>query len=93
MLSPKLEWSLANPKWSAELNPVITNPLNNVIILKNINLSTGANVINTGLQDVQQGWFIVDINAPITVYRSSPFSKLTMSLTCSGPAVANIGVF
>lgn len=92
ILSPNLPWNLANPKWAATLNPIIANPLTNITILSQA-LVSGVNVINTGLQQIQRGWIILDIDAPITIYRSAPFNSTTLSLTCSGPANASIGVF
>jgi hypothetical protein len=92
-LSPKLEWPLANPLWAQTLNPVIANPLNNVKIIQGYNLVSGINRINHGLGQLQQGWFLTDVNAAITVYRSSPFNNQTLTLTSSGAATVNIGVF
>ena len=92
-LSPRLDWSLANPKWAAALNPVLANPLTNATILTGIKLSTGVNVINTTIGRQTQGWFIADINAAVTIYRSAPFTPLTLTLTSSGPAVVDIVVF
>lgn len=92
-LPTKLPWQLANSQWAASLNPILNNPLNNVSVLKNVALSTGANTIDHKLGHVMQGWFIVDIDAAITYYRSAPLNALTLTLTCSGPATASIGVF
>ena len=89
------KWSLAlmQVQWGAMLNPLLANNLNNVNFLEGINLVSGVNVINHFLGREQQGWFLTDINAAITYYRSAPFNKLTLTLTCSGSAIANIGVF
>lgn len=93
MLSNKIDWALANPKWAAELNPFLSNPLNDVSILKNVVLMTGTNVINHLLGRVQQGWFVLDINGAVTIYRSAPFNNLTLSLSSSGNVTVSIGVF
>lgn len=92
-LSTKLPWEQANPKWASQLNPIIANPLTNMTILESVPVKTGVNVINHLLQKIQQGWIILDINAPVTLYRSAAFNDLTLSLTSSGPAVINLGVF
>lgn len=92
-LSSKQDWPLANPIWANVLNPFLANLLNNVSILKNINLSTGVNVINHGLGRQMNGWFLVDIQAAQTVYRSAPFNSSTLTLTASGPVTCSIGVF
>lgn len=89
----KLPWNLAENRWASQLNPILANPVTNVSILKNINLVTGVNVINHFLGQIQQGWFITDTNAGVTVHRSADFNNLTLTLTSSGPAKVNIGVF
>ena len=35
-------------QWASQINPVLANPLTSPRILKNIALTTGVNVINTG---------------------------------------------
>ena len=84
---------LMQNKWSSQLNPVLANPLTNPTILKNIALVSGANVINHKLGQMQQGWFVTDINASATVYRSAPFNDLTLTLTASAPCTISLGVF
>lgn len=93
MLSPKLEWELANPKWAAELNPLIKNPFNNVLILKNVVLASGDNVINHSLGTTPQGWVITDIQGAATIYRNAPFNNTTLTLNSSAGVTVSIGVF
>jgi hypothetical protein len=93
MLSASLTWPLANPKWAAELNPLLTNPVNNVQILSNVSLVTGNNVLNHGLGKLQQGWFLTDIQGAATVYRSADFNTTTLTLHSSANVVVSIGVF
>ena len=93
MLSPKLPWELANPKWAAELNPIIGNPMTNMRILSNVTLASGTNVINHGLGRTQQGWVIVDIQGAATVYRNAAFNNATLSLDASTGVIVSIGVF
>lgn len=93
MLSPKLPWDLANPKWAAELNPLIVNPLNSVRIIENVVLSSGTNVINHGLGRMQQGWFLVDKQGAAEIYRNGNFNSSTLSLHSDAGVTVNIGVF
>lgn len=86
-------FQLMQSQWSSQLNPVLSNPITNPRLLKSIALASGVNVINTGLQDTLIGWFISDINAAITIYRSAPKAPLTLTLTSSGAATADIVVF
>lgn len=93
MLSPNLPWDLAKTKWSLELNPIIVNPLTNPLLIKNINLVSGSNVINHGLGRLQQGWIVTDAQGSATVYRDQPFTKTTLSLHSSGSVTISLAVF
>lgn len=93
MLSPKLSWDLANPRWASELNPLLANPLNNVQILQNVSLNNGTTIINHGLGRMQQGWFLTDVQGAATIYRNANFNSTTLSLHSSAAVVVSIGVF
>ncbi len=95
-LSPKLPWDLANPKWAASINPILSNPLVGGKILSNIVLATGSNVINHGLGKELQGWIPILNNANITIYDSqttNSMPELTLVLVASGAATVSIYVF
>lgn len=93
MLSHKLDWDLANPKWAQELNPFILNPLNSVLILPNVTLANGTNILNHGLGRLQQGWFLTDIRGSAVIYRNAAFNTTTLSLSSSAGVTVSIGVF
>ncbi len=84
---------LMQNKWASELNPILALPLNNMVITKGVELSVGVNVINHKLGATPQGWIITDIDGVATIYRSAPFSKLTLTLTSSAAVTVNLGVF
>ena len=85
--------SLLQTKWKSILDPVISNPMTNMTLLKNIVLTTGTNVINHHLGQMQQGWVIIDIQAAATIYRNAPFNSLTLSLSSSANVTVSLGVF
>jgi hypothetical protein len=87
------ELSLMQTQWKSQLDPVLASPLTGPSILNGVVLASGANTINHKLGQTPQGWFITDINAAITVYRSQPFNPLTLTLTASGAATVNIVVY
>lgn len=93
MLSPKLPWELANPKWASELNPIIANPMTNPNILTNVVLINGTTIINHGLGRIQQGWVLTDIQGAATIYRNANFNNTTLSLSSSAAVTVSIGVF
>lgn len=80
-------------KWKSILDPVIASPMVGVSVLPNISLANGTNVINHKLGQMQQGWFLVDIQGVATVYRNAPFNALTLSLHSSAAVTVSIGVF
>lgn len=79
--------------WGSAIDPVLANPLIKGNILKSISLINGSIVINHLLGRMMQGWFITDINAAATVYRSQQFNNLTLTLTSNAAAIVNIYVF
>lgn len=95
-LSSKLPWELANPKWAASLNPILANPLISGRLIKGIDVILGDNVINHGLGDTLQGYFVVMNDSAETFYdkqQLNPRPYLTLILVASGPATISLYVF
>lgn len=88
-----LTQDLQTTRWKSILDPLLENPLNNVSILKNVDLIQGENSVNHYLGKMQQGWFLIDLDAPVTIYRSGDFNTKTLILTASGSCTVSIGVF
>jgi len=86
-------FQMLQSQWTAILNPVLSNPLTNPRILKNVPIAIGVNTINHGLQRMQQGWVISDITSAAQIYRSQPFNDLTLTLTSDAVATINLVVF
>lgn len=80
-------------RWKSVLDPVLANPINGVSILSNVVLANGTTVINHKLDQLQQGWFIVDINAAATIYRSAAFNEKTLTLHSNAAVTVSIGVY
>ena len=87
------ELSMMETQWSAQLNPLLANPTNNVSLLKNVALINGNTVVNHKLGQTMQGWFIVDINGAATIYRSAPLNDKTLTLNSSAAVTVTLGVF
>jgi hypothetical protein len=85
--------SLQQTRWKSILDPLLANPLNNISILEDVSLVTGANTINHLLGRMMQGWLILDINGAATIYRSEPMNDITLTLTSSANVTVNLGVF
>jgi hypothetical protein len=87
---------LLQTNWASNINPVLTNPLVNGIILSNVKLVTGDNAINHKLGRKLQGWFTVLSNAAVSLYDKQSTNKqsnLTLILNSSGPATVSLYVF
>lgn len=91
--SENRDFQLMQSGWGQMLNPVLANPSLKNLILKDIALAIGANVINHKLSRTMQGWRICDINGAATVYRSAPFNDLTLTLTSDAAVTVSIEVF
>lgn len=83
-------------RWASILNPIITNPVNNSSILKDVSLVAGSNTINHLLSQKLQGWSIIRINAAATVYDTQDSNQnpnQTLVLVSSAPCVCSLEVF
>lgn len=96
----KLTPDLMQTRWKSILDPVIDSvnslqemPLNNIVILNNVALAIGNNVITHGLGKIPTGWIILDVNAATTIYRSAAFNLTTITLNSSAVATVKLGVF
>lgn len=87
------DFQLMQDKWASILNPVIELPLSSSNILTSIPLAIGVNVINHLLARKMQGWFISDIDAASTIYRSAPLNDKTITLNSSANCNINLVVF
>ena len=91
--SEDLTLQLMQSKWASQLDPILNNPISNPLLIKDIVLVTGANIINHRLGRAMQGWVVTDIDAPVSLYRSAPLNQLTLTLTASGPATISLAVY
>lgn len=94
LLSPKLSWDLANPRWASLLNPVLSLPILQGNQINDISLKASTPlVINHLLQRLPQGWFLTDNIANAVVWRTASFNKNTLTLEASADTVISIWVF
>lgn len=77
----------------SELDPVLSNPIVNGLLLPSLQLMSGVNVINHLLGRNQIGWFIVDQNGTSQFHRSAPLNSKTLTLQSTNAVVASIWVF
>jgi hypothetical protein len=70
------DFQLMQNKWAAVINPVVSNPANNSVVLKNVKLSIGSNNIPHMLGRVLQGWTIVRKRAAASIYDNQDNQQL-----------------
>lgn len=92
-LPRQLPWDQAQTKWASQIDPVLSEPIINGNLLSNVQLNNGVTVIDHLLSRMQQGWVITDMQGAATVYRSSPFNNLTLSLTSNAAITISLWVF
>jgi hypothetical protein len=96
MLPQRLSLPSMQTTWAQQLDPVIANPLNNSLILKNISLVAGSNVIPHLLGRKLVGWIPTRVRASATLYDTQDASQtpqLTLTLVASAPVVVDLAVF
>lgn len=82
--------------WSGIIDPVITAPQNNSIILKSVSLTVGTNVINHLLGQKLQGWSLTRKRGPASIYDQQDTNQqpsLTLILITDIACVCDIEVF
>lgn len=94
LLSTKLIWPLAQTKWAAILNPIISLPILNGNQISSISLVANVpKVINHLLQRMPQGWILTDNTANTVVWRTASFNDLTITLEASANTTISFWVF
>lgn len=96
MLPQRLNLPMMQTEWAQQLDPIIANPTVDNLILKNVSLVTGTNVINHKLGRTLQGWNPVRVRANATIYDQQDTNQtpqLTLILVASAPVVVDLVVF
>lgn len=87
------DFTLMQTAWKRNIDPVLALPINSGVLLQQVKILTGTNVINTLLGRTLIGWFLTDIDGVATLFRSAPKNSLTLTLTSSAAVTADIFVF
>ena len=92
-LPQRLPYDQMTVQWASQLDPVLRNLLVQGILLSDITIKTGVNVINHKLGRKQIGYIITDQNSKASLYRSQPLNSLTLTLTSDADSIISIWVF
>lgn len=88
--------SLLQTSWARVLNPIVAQPQNNAVILKDVNLVTGTNTINHKLGRELQGWQVIQQSGRSDIYdlqRVNKIPDLTLVLVASSGITVDLMCF
>lgn len=83
-------------KWSSQLNPLLASVLAFPVLLSNVNLIMGSNVLNHTLGKKLRGYIVVLNSANATFFDSqqtNPSPQITLILNASAPTTVSLLVF
>lgn len=88
--------SLMQSGWASLLNPLLSNPVNNGLLLKKVLIKSGSNSISHKLGRKLQGWIIVRKRSSADIYDTqdaNTMPELTLALHSSADVDVDIYVF
>lgn len=86
--------SLMQTGWKKILDPVVANQIIKGLAIKDIVLDASVpRTIQTTLNRMQQGWFLIDNMANSVIWRTQPFNSVTLTLESSADTTISIWVF
>jgi hypothetical protein len=83
-------------RWKSILDPLLAGPLAGALLLPNVPVVTGTNVINHGLGQPLRGYIVVQNSANVTFFdnqRTNATPQLTLLLQASGASTISLLVF
>ena len=97
MLPQRLPLPQMQVQWAQEINPVLSNPIVNGILLKDQVLAIGSNAINHKLGRKLQGWIVTRMQGTFSqLYDNQSGNQtpeLTLALHSSAVTTVDIYVF
>lgn len=94
ILPQKLPLDLMQTRWATLLNPLLINPIMQGLAINNVILNaTTPKTIQTTLERMQQGWFLIDNMANAVVWRTQPFNSQNLTIEASADTTVSIWVF
>lgn len=96
LASDDKDFLLMQTTWSSAINPILANPLSNSIVLKNIPLVIGINVINHKLGRKLQGWILTRQRGAAIIYDTQDannMQNLTLQLNSNVAVIVDLVVF
>lgn len=88
--------SLMQTKWASVINPILSAPIVNGLLLNSVSLVSGDNTINHKLGRKLQGWIVVGKTANANIFdkqATNTMPELTLVLNSSATTTVNLWVF
>lgn len=96
-LPQQLDLNMMANRWATILDPIVANPLSKAVILKNVELAAGSNIINHKLGRKLQGYYITRMrDAFAQIYDTqddNSMPELTLLLNSSINIVVDMVVY
>ncbi len=78
-------------QWKVLIDPALVHPFQQGVFIE-VTLSSGSNEVNHLLERVPLGFFVTDIDAAVTIYRTAWDNKI-ITLQASGAVTVTLFVF
>lgn len=95
-LSKLQDLMMMQTKWAGVLNPMLSNPSIQSVILPNVVLKNGTTVVNHLLGRTLIGWRLIRVRAAATIYDtqdSNQTPNLTLVLVSNAAVMVDLEVF
>lgn len=96
-VSDSKDLNMLQTRWASELNPIIASPISGSLLLKGVEISSGANTINHKLGRKLQGWVVCGMHgAYAQIYDNQQTNLMpdkTLLLQSSGATTIDLVVF
>lgn len=84
---------LLQSRWKSIIDPLLSTPYLNGLVIRDVELQIGTNAVNHLLGRVQQGWVITDVNGGAQIYRSKAFNDKALWLVSDAAVTINLWVY
>lgn len=86
--------TLLQTNWSTAINPVLSLPINQGQVLKNVSLAAGVTNVNHLLSRKLQGWFLVRLRGQAVVWDSQDSNSMPdVTLILNSTNVVSVDIF
>jgi hypothetical protein len=85
--------TLLQTNWASQINPVISNPIVNGVLQKNISLTVGTNVINHKLSRNYQGYVITGMHNVFSQIYDTTSNTPSLTLNLHSSAATSVDIY